>query len=201
MLPWFGGDTPYPVIGVSPSNSGAVKLTVAVVPEPRSLTAGVRPYGLDITAKGDIAIVANIGTGSGDADTLSVIDLKAKPPRVVETVTVGQTPEGIKISPDGKFVAVSVMNGTNKASDNAVFNEKGKVVVFRLKGMDLERLVDADVGRWCQGIVWSTNSRKLVVQCMVEEQLMVFAFDGRKLQPAGTVKTKGGPAGIRTAEK
>lgn len=167
----------------------------------REMSAGVRPYGLDITAKGDLAVVANIGTGSGDADTLSVIDLKAKPPRIVETVTVGQTPEGIKISPDGKFVAVSVMNGTNKASDNPFFNEKGKVVVFRVKGLDLERIVDADVGRWCQGIVWSTNSRKLVVQCMVEEQLMVFAFDGRKLLPAGTVKTKGGPAGMRTAEK
>ena len=94
----------------------------------REMSAGVRPYGLDITAKGDLAVVANIGTGSGDADTLSVIDLKAKPPRIVETVTVGQTPEGIKISPDGKFVAVSVMNGTNKASDNPFFNAQGEPI-------------------------------------------------------------------------
>jgi DNA-binding beta-propeller fold protein YncE len=167
----------------------------------REMTAGMRPYGLDIAPKGDIAVVANIGTGSGDADTLSVIDLTAKPPRVVETVSVGQTPEGVKISPDGRYVAVSVMNGTNKASDNPFFNGKGKVVVLRINGRDLTHVVEADVGRWCQGIVWSSNSRKLIVQCMVEQQLMAFSFDGRKLQSTGTVNTTGGPAGIRTAEK
>ena len=32
---------------------------------------------------GDVAAVGNIGIGSGDADTVSLIDLKANPPRVV----------------------------------------------------------------------------------------------------------------------
>ncbi len=31
------------------------------------------------------------GRGQGDSDTISLIDLKANPPRVVDTVTVGQT--------------------------------------------------------------------------------------------------------------
>ena len=35
-------------------------------------------------AKGEVAVVANVGIGSGDADTISVIDLKLDPPRVVE---------------------------------------------------------------------------------------------------------------------
>jgi hypothetical protein len=34
--------------------------------------------------------------------------------RVVETITVGQTPEGIMLSPDGKLCAVIIMNGSNK---------------------------------------------------------------------------------------
>ena len=54
---------------------------------------------LDISSRGDVAVVANIGIGSGDADTASLIDLQAKPPRVVDTVTVGQTPEGLEVSP------------------------------------------------------------------------------------------------------
>ena len=82
----------------------------------RVISAGLRPYGLDIAAKGEVAVVANIGVGGGDADTISVIDLKVDPPRVVNTYTVGQTPEGIKMSPDGKYVAVTVVNGTNKPS-------------------------------------------------------------------------------------
>jgi DNA-binding beta-propeller fold protein YncE len=54
----------------------------------RDFAAGLRPYGLDIAPDGRIAVVANIGRNLGDADTVSVIDLQARPPRVVETVTV-----------------------------------------------------------------------------------------------------------------
>ena len=60
----------------------------------REIAAGLRPYGLDISSKGDVAVVANIGVGGGDADTISLIDLKLDPPRVVGTYTVGQTPGG-----------------------------------------------------------------------------------------------------------
>ena len=60
----------------------------------RDLSAGLRPYGLDIHPNGKLAVVANIGTGGGDADTASLIDLEAKPPRVVHTVTVGQRRKG-----------------------------------------------------------------------------------------------------------
>jgi hypothetical protein len=56
----------------------------------RDLSAGMRPYGLDVSADGSIAVVANIGRGQGDNDTVSVIDLQAQPFRVVETVVVGQ---------------------------------------------------------------------------------------------------------------
>jgi len=66
----------------------------------RDINAGLRPYGIDVSSKGDFAAVANIGIGQGDTDTVSLIDIRAKPPRVVETVSVGQTPEGIKVSPD-----------------------------------------------------------------------------------------------------
>ena len=90
----------------------------------REIAAGLRPYGIDIAAKGEVAVVANIGIGGGDADTISVIDLKLDPPRVVNTYTVGQTPEGIKMSPDGKFVAVTVMNGTNKPAELAVLQRQ-----------------------------------------------------------------------------
>jgi DNA-binding beta-propeller fold protein YncE len=167
----------------------------------REMSAGMRPYGIDMGPKGDFAVVANIGTGSGDSDTVSLIDMTMKPPRIVNTVSVGQTPEGIKISPDGNYIAVSAMNGTNKAKDNPFFNEKGKVVILRRQDKTLVRHAEADVGRWCQGLAWSSNGRKLVVQCMFEEQIVAFNWNGRILQLAGTIKTTGGPASIRTAEK
>ena len=167
----------------------------------RDMSAGLKPYGLDISSKGDVAIVANIGVGSGDADTVSVIDLAAKPPRVVNTVTVGQTPEGIKLSPDGNYLAVSVMNGTNKPSNSPFYNDKGKLVILRRTGRELARVAEADIGKWCQGIVWSSNSRKLAVQCIVDEQILAFSWTPSKLTSIGTIKTTGGPAGFRTSEK
>ena len=167
----------------------------------RDLSAGLRPYGIDIDAKGEIAVVANIGRNLGDVDTVSVIDLKAKPIRVVNTVSVGQTPEGIKISPDGNYVAISVMNGTNRPSTAPYVSDKGKLILLRRRGTELTRATEANVGRWCQGIVWSSNSRRVFVQCMVEQQVLGFSWNASVLQPIGTVATKGGPAGIRTLEK
>jgi len=166
----------------------------------RDLSAGIRPYGLDIHPNGKIAVVANIGTGSGDADTASLIDIEAKPARVVHTVTVGQTPEGIALSPDGAFVAVSVMNGSNKPKNSPFFNDYGLVKVFSVKDGQLLPLTEAKVGHWCQGLAWSKGNRTLLVQCMVEKEIMAFSFDGKELKPAGSIKLNAGPAGIRTAE-
>lgn len=166
----------------------------------RDLYAGMRPYGIDIAGPGEVALVANIGLGGGDADTISVIDVKAKPPRVVNTVTVGQTPEGIKASPDGRHVAVTVMNGTNKPKTSPFYNEKGVLQVWRLDGHALAKVAEAPVGQWCQGIAWSKDSKTVLAQCMVEREIMAFRFDGTKLEASGSVKVNGGPAGIRTAE-
>ena len=166
----------------------------------RDLSAGIRPYGLDIHPNGKIAVVANIGTGSGDADTASLIDIEAKPARVVHTVTVGQTPEGIALSPDGAFVAVSAMNGSNKPKNSPFFNDYGLVKILSVKDGQLLPLTEAKVGHWCQGLAWSKGNRTLLVQCMVEKEIMAFNFDGKELKPAGSIKLNAGPAGIRTAE-
>lgn len=167
----------------------------------RDISAGLRPYGIDMSPKGDIAVLANLGANNGDADTVSVIDMTLEPPRVVFTTTVGQTPEGIKFSPDGNWVAVNVVNGTNRAKDLPFYSETGKLVILRRQGKELAKVTEANVGRWCQGLAWASNSRKVVAQCMVEETIYAFTFNGRQLTPAGTLKTQGGPAAIRTAEK
>ena len=166
----------------------------------RDLFAGIRPYGFDITGDGTVAAVANIGMGAGDADTISLIDLKAEPSRVVTTLTVGQTPEGLKMSPDGRYVAVGVINGSNKAKTSPFYNERGLLKIFRIDGFSLNQVAEAPIGQWCQGIAWSRDGRTLVTQCMIEREILSFAFDGSSLKPTGTIKMKNGPAGIRTAE-
>jgi len=170
----------------------------------RDMNAGLRPYGLDISSKGDVAVVANIGVGQGDSDTVSVIDLKQSPPRVVSTITVGQTPEGIKMSPNGRYVAVSVMNGSNKPKASPFYRENGLLLVYTRSGTQLAKLAEEKIGRWCQGIAWNAKSSLILAQCMVEEEIHIFKLAGitsKGITRAGTIKTKGGPAGIRTAER
>ena len=167
----------------------------------RDMNAGLRPYGLDMSSAGDVAVVANIGRGQGDADTISVIDMKATPPRVVNTVTVGQTPEGIKISPDGNYVAVTVMNGTNKPENSPFYNPNGLLHVYARQGTSLTKVAEAPIGKWCQGVAWNSKSDMILAQCMVEQEVLAFTFSGSRLENAGVIKTKAAPAAIRTAEK
>ena len=165
----------------------------------RDLSAGMRPYGLDVSADGSIAVVANIGRGQGDSDTVSVIDLQAQPFRVVETVVVGQTPEGIVLSPDGKLCAVVVMNGSNKPRESPFYNANGKLLLYRVDGTRLVPAAAAWIGRWSQGIAFSADSRTILVQNMVEKEIQVLRWDGSTLQDTGQrIKTNGGPAAIRT---
>ena len=166
----------------------------------RDLSAGIRPYSIEMSPGGDIAIVGNTGVGSGDADTVSVIDLKASPSRVVDTVTVGPNPEGLRISPDGKYLAVTVMNGSNKPKSSPVYNDNGLVKVFAINGTRLSPVTEAKVGHWCQGAAWNKAANTLLVQCMVENAILVFAFDGKTLAPRDPIKLKASPAGLRTAQ-
>jgi DNA-binding beta-propeller fold protein YncE len=168
----------------------------------RDLSAGMRPYGLDVSADGSIAVVANIGRGQGDNDTVSVIDLQAQPVRVVETVVVGQTPEGIALSPDGKLCAVVVMNGSNKPRESPFYNANGKLLLYRVDGTKLVPAAAAWIGRWSQGIAFSADSRTILVQNMADREIQVLRWDGSNLQDSGQrIKTNGGPAGIRTAPR
>jgi DNA-binding beta-propeller fold protein YncE len=167
----------------------------------RDINAGLRPYGIDISSKGDFAAVANIGLGQGDADTVSLIDVRATPPRVVETVSVGQTPEGIKVSPDGRYVAVVVMNGSNKPKESPFYGDHGKLVILRAANMRLTKVAEAPLGHWSQGAAFSPDGKTILVGNMVEKDVQVFAFDGRALKEVGRIKVNGGPAAVRTAEK
>ena len=168
----------------------------------RDISAGLRPYGIDIASSGAFAAVANIGRGGGDADTVSIIDLKAKPPRVVSTLTVGQTPEGIKVSPDGSLVAAVVMNGSNKPKDSPFFNDGGKLVLLRVTGTDLSRASEAPIGHWSQGAAFSPDGKHVFVGNMVEKDIQVLALDGTTLRDTGLrIGVKGGPAAIRFADK
>ena len=163
----------------------------------RDLNAGLRPYGIDICAPGNIAVVANIGIGQGDDDTISVIDMTLSPPRVVETLTVGQTPEGIRVPPTGCSSPSSSMTAATRP-ELALLPPNGRLVMFQVNGKRLERFGQAPIGGWSQGIAFGGGH--VLVQNMVQQQIQVFRLDKSGLFDTGhKIQMKGGPAGIAFA--
>lgn len=167
----------------------------------RDIVANHKPYGLEISPRGDVAIVANIGNGpTGGVDTLTVLDLTAQPPRAVGGAFPGIVPEGIALSPDGRFLATCLQNGTQVPRSQPWFHDSGIVKVYRLDGLALTQVAEAKGGRWCQGLAWSRNADTLLAQCAGDNEINVFGFNGKQLTPRAPIKTSGSPTGIRTAQ-
>jgi DNA-binding beta-propeller fold protein YncE len=166
----------------------------------RDLAAGFKPYSIEISSAGDVAVVGHIGAGpSGGTDTVALIDLRANPPRTVDQSSVGPTVEGVALSPDGRSVAATVMNGSNSPPGSPFFHDFGLVKILGISNGKLTPITEARVGHWCQGAAWSKDSRTLLVQCMTENEIQVFRFDGSRLTPGAAIKVSASPAGIRAA--
>jgi len=166
----------------------------------RYMVAGIRPYSMSVSPKGDVAVLVNQGGNQGDVDILSVVDLKQNPPRIVDHITVGQVPEGATMSPDGSYVAITIQNGSARARGQQGYNDHGLVKIFRIHGTKLTFAAAAKVGGWGQGIVWSKNGKVLLAQSGLNKSLDVLTFNGSQLKTVGQIKVNGVPAGIRTVE-
>jgi DNA-binding beta-propeller fold protein YncE len=167
----------------------------------RTITGGFRPYAIQVSPRGDVAVVGNQGGNTGDIDTINVIDLKGKAPRIVNTLDVGQIVEGLAFSNDGNYVALTAQDGSGRAPNHPFYNDNGLVVVFSVNGANLTKVAEARVGKWNQGVVWSRDGKTLLAQSMAENSLSILSFDGKSLKVTGEIKVTGGPAGLRTAER
>jgi len=163
----------------------------------KTIYAGLKPYSIDIDSSGKYAVVGNLGGGQGDADTISLIDLSMEPPRVVDTTTVGQTPEGVSFSPNGKLIGVTVINGSNKPKSSSYYGE----AVYKLFGIQdgrLEYLSEAKGGQWLQGQAFTPDGRNVLVQDAYNQEIRLYKIDGKKVSDTGEkLKMKAAPAAIR----
>ena len=167
--------------------------------DPRPLTTGVRPYTLGVASSGALAVVSNMGRGDGDIDTVSLIDLSSEPFRTVETVSVGMGPEGLRFSPDGKFLAIGLQEGTTQKTGSPFQTANGRLVIYAIEGKSLRKVAEAPIGHWSQGIAFSKDGETILVQNMVERTISVFRFDGQSLTAGTPIAIGAGPAAIGTA--
>jgi hypothetical protein len=119
----------------------------------------------------------------------------------VNHVAVGPVAEGLAISPDGRYVAVTVMNGSNASPKSPLYNDYGWLRVYALNKTALMLVAETQIGHWCQGAAWSADGRTVLAQCAVEREIRTFGFDGRRLSPGAPIKVSGGPSGIGVVRK
>lgn len=175
------------------------------------LSSGVAPYTIDVSSDGKWAVVSDVGlaglpsyagTLAGDADAITLIDVSHEPFRAVQHITVPSLPEGVAISPDGKWIGVQAMDGSNLTPDNPGRHSRGKVLLFAIRNGQAVKVAEAAGGEASQGIVFTADSKYLIVQFNVEKQLAFFAVDGGHLHEVGArIALTGGPSSIRSAPR
>ena len=166
----------------------------------RDITAGNNAYGMEVSNDGRFAVVPNVGNNDGSVGSVTVIDLTREPFRSVEQVTVGLGPEGVAISPDSQWIAITAQNGTNRPKGDPYRTENSRIELYAMNGFKPVKVGEAFAGRNIQGVVFTPDGKYLVVQNYVEKELALYRVTPKGPEDTGQrIPVPGYPAALRTA--
>ena len=167
----------------------------------RDLPAGIFPYNIAVTPDGKLALTADTGNGGssdGNADTVSVIDLEADPSRVIDHVPVGDSPEGLAISPKGGLAVTIEARGSNMPRTAFFHHSAGAVTALKIDGKKVAKTGEINVGGLPEGAVFSPDGQYLYVGNFMDGDLWVLRVEGSKLTDTSQrIKLPGHPASMR----
>ena len=165
------------------------------------MNVGLWPYNIGVTPNGKLAITANngnSGAADGQVDTVSVIDLEATPPRVIDHVVVGDGPEGFVISPTGKIAVALLVGGGNSAKTAWFYKRNGSVVVLKINGKKVTKVGEVVIGGLPEGAVFSPDGKHLYVGNFLDSDVSILKVDGTKVTDTGKrLQLPGHPASMR----
>lgn len=167
----------------------------------RDLLTGLFPYNIVVAPNGTIALTAdngNNGTSDGNADTVSVIDLAATPPRVIDHVTVPDSPEGLAFSPLGNLAATAVALGSNKSQQEFYYHPHGAVTILRIDGKNVSKVADIEVGALPEAMAFTPDGHYLLVGNYMDKDFSILRVDGTTVTDTGKrFQVPGHPASAR----
>jgi len=165
------------------------------------LPVGLWPYNIEVTPSGSLALTAdngNAGTSDGNVDTVSVIDLAANPPRVINHITVPDSPEGLAISPKGNIAAVIDATGSNKDHKASFYHPNGLATILRIQGKTVTKLKDIPVGALPEAVCFTPDGRYLYVGNFIDQDFSILRVNGTRVTDTGKrFKVPGHPASAR----
>jgi DNA-binding beta-propeller fold protein YncE len=166
------------------------------------LPTGLWPYNVAVAPSGKIALTAdNGGAGSSDGsvDTVSVVDLEAQPPRIIDRVVVGDGPEGLAISPKGNVAVAVILAGSNN-KPAWFYHRNGYVSVLRIDGKKFTKIKEIEVGGLPEGTAFTPDGRYLYVGNYLDQDLSILRVNGTTITDTGKrFKLPGHPASLRTS--
>lgn len=168
----------------------------------RDLPTGIFPYNVAITPNGKLALTVDNGNGGGsdgNVDTVSVIDLEANPIRVIDHLTVGDSPEGLAISPKGNLAVSVEARGSNQPKTSWFYHPNGAVSVLRIDGKKVTRVGEVAVGGLPEAVAFSADGSYIYVGNFLESDITVLHVMGDKVRDVGPrFKLPGQPASARS---
>lgn len=168
------------------------------------LPTGLWPYNVVVDPKGKFALTAdNGGSGASDGsvDTVSVVDLEAAPPRVIDKVVVGDGPEGLAISPKGNLAAAVILRGSNM-KNSYFYKKNGSISVLRIDGKKVTKTQDIEVGGLPEAAVFTPDGKYILVGNYLDSDFSILKVSGSKVSDTGKrFKVPGHPASARMSKQ
>ncbi len=159
------------------------------------------PYNLGVTPNGQLALTADNGISDGSVDVVSVIDLAAQPPRVIDHIAVADAPEGLAVSPKGDVAVVASVDGSNKQG-SWFYHKNGVITVLRIDGGKVTPGKVIEVGAVPEAIAFTPDGGYLYVGNYLDQDFWIFRVNGSELTDTGKrFKVPGHPASARISPR
>jgi len=148
----------------------------------KDVATGRNAYGGFITPDGNWLVNTNVGGGlNGDkTGALTMVDLKAH--KLALSLPVGNTPEHVALSPDGKHALLVLANGAPRVKSSPKWDSvTGVLKIFAIGPGALTPVAEAPSCHWLQGAAFSDDGKTVLAECAGERVIEVYAFDGKSL--------------------
>jgi DNA-binding beta-propeller fold protein YncE len=134
------------------------------------------PVNLAISPNGSIALVADSMTVAEEngtrkmvpTDKLFVIDMKADPPKLVQTLTLGKQPSGLSFNPKGDMALVC-----NRAD--------GTISVLKIDGTNVTQTATVAISPGVSQVVFTPDGKRALAVKSPDNKVAILDVDGDKV--------------------
>ena len=169
---------------VNPTGNDTVVIFDLANPEDPKVVASLKlensivgpPVNLAISPNGSIALVADSMTVAEEngtrkmvpTDKVHVIDMKANPPKLAQTITVGKQPSGLSFSPKGDMALVA-----NRAD--------GTIGVLKIEDTNVTQTGTVQVSPGVSHVVFTPDGKHALALKSPDNKVAVLDVDGDKV--------------------